>query len=84
MLNFDNKFIGFGRFRDIHFMPPSTLKKVIPYSNASETMGERIKKLREDRLMTMEELGLLVETFLKLLRVFDVTFEYLIYGRKRR
>lgn len=68
-----------------------------------ETMGDRIKMLREAKGLTQEQLGKLVgvskaavsqwelgqaqniklETFLTLLNVLGVKYEYLIYGPNR-
>lgn len=73
------------------------------YASAMETMGDRIKMLREAKGLTQEQLGKLVgvskaavsqwelgqaaniklQTFLNLLNVLGVKYEYLIYGPNR-
>lgn len=57
MLNQTNKFIGLGRFMDVHLMRSNTSKVTHSHVEKLETMGRRIRRLREARLMTQEELG---------------------------
>jgi DNA-binding XRE family transcriptional regulator len=94
------KHTGFSRYGD-----PMTMRRQEPLPlEDGQTMGERIRALREEAQMTQDEVAAIVgvskaavsqwetgsaqnirlQTFLKLLNLFNVEFEYLIFGDTRR